>query len=167
LGHQNQVLSSAMGQLDGFNLYKMCTGYTTGKQSEAQEETAPPRVDQRYLPRRQELAKHRALGLEVRLRGGAHLGPRFVVVQVEFERILKPVSHCIGSMVETGCFQARGQLNSTCTAPPPRARCGFHPPLSPRPWSRAAQQYVDTSKKQKFKTSFSLFFSHFMVPPSS
>jgi hypothetical protein len=31
---------------------------------------------------------------------------------------LKPVSHLIGSKVETRRFQAIGQLHSTCTAPP-------------------------------------------------
>jgi hypothetical protein len=34
------------------------------------------------------------------------------------KRTLKPVFHSIGSRVETGWFQAMGQLDSTCTAPP-------------------------------------------------
>jgi hypothetical protein len=48
-----------------------------------------------------------------------------VAVQVEFEsKGLKPVSHLIGSRVETRRFQAMGQLDSTCTAPPGRTSRG-------------------------------------------
>jgi hypothetical protein len=46
---------------------------------------------------------------------------RGVVVQVdpfEIVQILKPGYHISGSRVKTRRFQARGQLNSTCTAPP-------------------------------------------------
>jgi hypothetical protein len=43
----------------------------------------------------------------------------FVAVQVEFERQnLKPGYYLIGSRFEAGSFQAMGQLDSTCTAPP-------------------------------------------------
>jgi hypothetical protein len=46
--------------------------------------------------------------------------PHDVVVQGEFfdGKGLKPGFHLIGSMVETRRFQAMGQLDSTCTAPP-------------------------------------------------
>ena len=44
---------------------------------------------------------------------------RDVAAQVAFEsKGLKPVFHLIGSRVETGCFQAMDELDSTCTAQP-------------------------------------------------
>ena len=52
--------------------------------------------------------------------GVRHRVCRGVVLQVAFEKskVLKPISHLIGSRLETGWFQAMGQLDSTCTAPP-------------------------------------------------
>jgi hypothetical protein len=57
-----------------------------------------------------------------RRRGGVGVEARLgqaVAVQVTFEsKGLKPVSHLTGSRVEIRCFQAMGQLDSTCTARP-------------------------------------------------
>jgi hypothetical protein len=42
-----------------------------------------------------------------------------VVAKLSLKKhMLKPGYHIKGSRVETRCFQAMGQLHSTCTAPP-------------------------------------------------
>jgi hypothetical protein len=73
-----------------------------------------------------------------------------VAVQAAFEnQTLKPVSHLVGSRVETGRFQAQGKLNSTtCTVPP----CCGTPSSSPR-----SKRYKLTHLKGNFETGFSLY----------
>jgi hypothetical protein len=69
--------------------------------------TAPPRRGPG-----EEVEAARAVGDEAHAPG--------VAVQVEFEKqTLKPVSHLIGSMVETRRFQAMGQLHFNMYSPTP------------------------------------------------
>jgi hypothetical protein len=76
-------------------------------------DAAVPRLSQRveFVRVRRFLERLQRVALD------RHLG---VSVQAEFEQILKPGYQISGSRFETRRFQAMGQLDRTCTAPPAR-----------------------------------------------